>query len=331
VREDGVVVAAGRYLNFDEDEEVSPVGARHMAAAGISREEATRSPTSSRQTLARCACSAARKVVRSRAARPRSLGDLETGSFWDDGPARDDRARHRLWPRSGWFFLVAAPRCGCSRRSEHRRASGSSAVRPSSTSASSTRPSKPGSRAARRSPIRVSTISVGPIGSRANQKAIFSTAVSAELAQGRQQGRGRGEDALLQRRWSPSAGCAHPGTRPSRPAARPASPGPAPPAPPPPVPRSPWAATPVARRPSTRRRWPGVPAPPVLSPGPAPPGAAQPVARSRSRWVRHPDLAYGLKVQRRRRSISGPSPGNVYGPSSSGWARPHPLEGVGTR
>jgi len=41
VREDGVVVAAGRYLNFDEDEEVSVplgLGARHMAAAGISRD-----------------------------------------------------------------------------------------------------------------------------------------------------------------------------------------------------------------------------------------------------------------------------------------------------
>ncbi|HEX4405409.1 MAG TPA: diadenylate cyclase [Polyangia bacterium] len=41
VREDGVVVAAGRYLNFDEDEEVDVplgLGARHMAAAGISRD-----------------------------------------------------------------------------------------------------------------------------------------------------------------------------------------------------------------------------------------------------------------------------------------------------
>lgn len=41
VREDGVVVAAGRYLNFDEEEEVEiplGLGARHMAAAGISRD-----------------------------------------------------------------------------------------------------------------------------------------------------------------------------------------------------------------------------------------------------------------------------------------------------
>jgi DNA integrity scanning protein DisA with diadenylate cyclase activity len=41
VREDGVVVAAGRYLNFDEDQEVDVplgLGARHMAAAGISRD-----------------------------------------------------------------------------------------------------------------------------------------------------------------------------------------------------------------------------------------------------------------------------------------------------
>jgi DNA integrity scanning protein DisA with diadenylate cyclase activity len=41
VREDGVVVAAGRYLNFDEAEEVNVplgLGARHMAAAGISRD-----------------------------------------------------------------------------------------------------------------------------------------------------------------------------------------------------------------------------------------------------------------------------------------------------
>ncbi|HSZ82624.1 MAG TPA: diadenylate cyclase [Polyangia bacterium] len=41
VREDGVVIAAGRYLNFDEDEEVDVplgLGARHMAAAGISRD-----------------------------------------------------------------------------------------------------------------------------------------------------------------------------------------------------------------------------------------------------------------------------------------------------
>ncbi len=41
VREDGVVIAAGRYLNFDEDQEVDVplgLGARHMAAAGISRD-----------------------------------------------------------------------------------------------------------------------------------------------------------------------------------------------------------------------------------------------------------------------------------------------------
>jgi diadenylate cyclase len=41
VREDGVVIAAGRYLNFDEDKEVDVplgLGARHMAAAGISRD-----------------------------------------------------------------------------------------------------------------------------------------------------------------------------------------------------------------------------------------------------------------------------------------------------
>jgi diadenylate cyclase len=41
VREDGVVVAAGRYLNFDEDKEIDVplgLGARHMAAAGISRD-----------------------------------------------------------------------------------------------------------------------------------------------------------------------------------------------------------------------------------------------------------------------------------------------------
>src|SRR3954454_25380924 len=41
VREDGVVVAAGRYLNFDEADEVDlplGLGARHMAAAGISRD-----------------------------------------------------------------------------------------------------------------------------------------------------------------------------------------------------------------------------------------------------------------------------------------------------
>jgi DNA integrity scanning protein DisA with diadenylate cyclase activity len=41
VREDGVVVAAGRYLSFDEDEEVDVplgLGARHMAGAGISRD-----------------------------------------------------------------------------------------------------------------------------------------------------------------------------------------------------------------------------------------------------------------------------------------------------
>jgi diadenylate cyclase len=41
MREDGVVVAAGRYLNFDEGHEVDVplgLGARHMAAAGISRD-----------------------------------------------------------------------------------------------------------------------------------------------------------------------------------------------------------------------------------------------------------------------------------------------------
>jgi diadenylate cyclase len=41
VREDGVVVAAGRYLNFDEEQDLDVplgLGARHMAAAGISRD-----------------------------------------------------------------------------------------------------------------------------------------------------------------------------------------------------------------------------------------------------------------------------------------------------
>ena len=41
MREDGVVVAAGRYLNFDEGHDVDVplgLGARHMAAAGISRD-----------------------------------------------------------------------------------------------------------------------------------------------------------------------------------------------------------------------------------------------------------------------------------------------------
>jgi DNA integrity scanning protein DisA with diadenylate cyclase activity len=41
VREDGVVIAAGRYLNFDETQDVDVplgLGARHMAAAGISRD-----------------------------------------------------------------------------------------------------------------------------------------------------------------------------------------------------------------------------------------------------------------------------------------------------
>jgi DNA integrity scanning protein DisA with diadenylate cyclase activity len=41
VREDGVVVAAGRYLNFDEAKDIDVplgLGARHMAAAGISRD-----------------------------------------------------------------------------------------------------------------------------------------------------------------------------------------------------------------------------------------------------------------------------------------------------
>jgi diadenylate cyclase len=41
VREDGVVIAAGRYLNFDDEKEVDiplGLGARHMAAAGISRD-----------------------------------------------------------------------------------------------------------------------------------------------------------------------------------------------------------------------------------------------------------------------------------------------------
>jgi DNA integrity scanning protein DisA with diadenylate cyclase activity len=40
IREDGVVMAAGRYLNFDEKDVRVPLGlgARHMAAAGISRE-----------------------------------------------------------------------------------------------------------------------------------------------------------------------------------------------------------------------------------------------------------------------------------------------------
>lgn len=40
IREDGVVMAAGRYLNFDEKDVRVPLGlgARHMAAAGISRD-----------------------------------------------------------------------------------------------------------------------------------------------------------------------------------------------------------------------------------------------------------------------------------------------------
>src|SRR4029078_11677453 len=41
VREDGEVVAAGRYLNFHEGQDLRVplgLGARHMAAAGISRD-----------------------------------------------------------------------------------------------------------------------------------------------------------------------------------------------------------------------------------------------------------------------------------------------------
>jgi DNA integrity scanning protein DisA with diadenylate cyclase activity len=40
LREDGVVLAAGRYLNFEEKDVRVPLGlgARHMAAAGISRD-----------------------------------------------------------------------------------------------------------------------------------------------------------------------------------------------------------------------------------------------------------------------------------------------------
>jgi DNA integrity scanning protein DisA with diadenylate cyclase activity len=41
VREDGCVMAAGRYLNFDQDQDLDVplgLGARHMAAAGISRD-----------------------------------------------------------------------------------------------------------------------------------------------------------------------------------------------------------------------------------------------------------------------------------------------------
>lgn len=40
IREDGVVLAAGRYLNFDEQEVDVPLGlgSRHLAAAGISRD-----------------------------------------------------------------------------------------------------------------------------------------------------------------------------------------------------------------------------------------------------------------------------------------------------
>jgi len=41
VREDGTVIAAGRYLNFDEEKELElplGLGARHMAGAGISRD-----------------------------------------------------------------------------------------------------------------------------------------------------------------------------------------------------------------------------------------------------------------------------------------------------
>jgi hypothetical protein len=41
IREDGVVLAAGRYLRFDEEQEVQiplGLGARHMAAAGISQD-----------------------------------------------------------------------------------------------------------------------------------------------------------------------------------------------------------------------------------------------------------------------------------------------------
>ena len=40
LRDDGVVLAAGRYLNFEEKDVRVPLGlgARHMAAAGISRD-----------------------------------------------------------------------------------------------------------------------------------------------------------------------------------------------------------------------------------------------------------------------------------------------------
>ena len=44
IREDGVVLAAGRYLTFDEHEPLKVplgLGARHMAAAGITRETET--------------------------------------------------------------------------------------------------------------------------------------------------------------------------------------------------------------------------------------------------------------------------------------------------
>ena len=78
VREDGVVVAAGRYLNFDEEKELDvPLGPRARATwrRPASRATPRRSRSSCRRPRARCACSAAARPRSSW--RPRDRDDRE--------------------------------------------------------------------------------------------------------------------------------------------------------------------------------------------------------------------------------------------------------------
>ena len=113
VREDGVVVAAGRYLNFDEEKDLDVplgLGARHMAAAGISRDteaiaivvsQTSGSVRVFRRGKAALELAPARPTIVTMAARslPRICRrSAASGIRWPAACAR----RACLRPRSGW-------------------------------------------------------------------------------------------------------------------------------------------------------------------------------------------------------------------------------------
>ena len=151
VREDGCVIAAGRYLNFDEEKELElplGLGARHMAAAGISRDtEAIAivvSQTSGSVRVFRRGKAALELAPRVRRARRRfaAVGS----SSYDAGSASTRDAVDSGGGGRGVPVVVPglrAPRRGPT--TPARRASCSRRGTRFTTWASSTRPSMPGS------------------------------------------------------------------------------------------------------------------------------------------------------------------------------------------